>query len=74
MVQVKRVGNWYKVSINEKEFDVLIQKNEMSNVCDPSSIIVLDENFSMVHDPNVIEKIERVMGSMDWKYDVINED
>ena len=71
--EVKRVGNWYKVSIDESEYDVLIQKNEMSNECDLSSIIVLDKNFSMVHRSSVIEKIENVMSSMDWKYDILNE-
>ena len=42
--------------------------------CDPSSILVFDEMFNRVEDSKVYDKIEKIMGKVDWKYDMVDED
>lgn len=80
--QVKRVGNWYKVSINGVGYNVLIQKEPNSIVCDLSSIIVFDEELNFIDSTptflgggfTIFQHIENVMEKMDWKYDMVDED
>jgi hypothetical protein len=67
---MKRVGNWYSVG----EYNVLIQKEENSIYCEPSSILVFDEDFNQVNTSEVYEWIEKLMRKVDWKYDVVDEE
>ncbi len=69
-MNLERIGNWYIVD----EYNVLIQKEDDSFYCDPSSILVFDDEFNKVNDPKVYEKIEDIMDKMDWKYDMVDEE
>ena len=81
MTELKRVGNWYKVSINEVSYNVLIQKEPNSIVCEPSSIIVFDDEFNIIDGTptflgggfSIYQHIEVLMGKVDWKYDMVDE-
>jgi hypothetical protein len=70
IMELKRVGNWYNVG----EYNVVVVKETNTYFCDPSSILVFDEMFNRVEDPKVYEKIEKIMGKVDWKYDMVDED
>jgi hypothetical protein len=67
-MELKRVGNWYNVG----EYNVVVVKETDTYFCDPNSILVFDEMFNRVEDPNVYEKIEKIMGKVDWKYDMVD--
>ncbi len=69
-----RLGNWYDVEFNNVVYNVLIQKEENSIYCEPSSVLVFDEDFNKVIDEKVYEGIEEIMGRVDWKYDMVEED
>ena len=69
-MNLQRVGNWYNVG----EYNVVVVKEKDTYFCDPSSILVFDEMFNRVENPEVYEKIEKVMEKMDWKYDMVDED
>lgn len=74
-MKVKRMGNWYKVG----KYNVVIQKDSDTPNCEPSSILVFNEDFSMnvIHHwqgEKVYDKIEKLMEKMDWKYDEVDED
>ncbi len=68
---VKRIGNWYSVELNNVIYNVFIQKDLNTIKCDPTSIIVFDENLNKVDDFTKWNEIERIMEEMDWKYDMI---
>ena len=67
-MELKRVGNWYNVG----EYNVVVVKETDTYFCDPNSILVFDEMFNRVEDPNVYEKIEKILGKVDWKYDMVD--
>ena len=67
-MELKRVGNWYNVG----EYNVVVVKETDTYFCDPNSILVFDEMFNRVEDPKVYEKIEKIMGKVDWKYDMVD--
>ncbi len=69
-MNLERIGNWYIV----EDYNVLIQKEEDSIYCEPSSILVFDDEFNKVNDPEVYERIEEVMRKVDWKYDMVDEE
>lgn len=69
-----RLGNWYDVEFNNVIYNVLIQKESNSIYCEPSSVLVFDEDFNKVSDEKVYEGIEEIMGRVDWKYDMVDED
>lgn len=64
----ERIGNWYIID----DYNVLIQKEDNSFYCEPSSILVFDDEFNKVNDPEVYEKIEGIMRKVDWKYDMFD--
>jgi hypothetical protein len=68
---VKRVGNWYEVELNNVFYNVVIQKDPRTIICEPSSILVFDEGFNKVEDYSIWDDIERIMDEMDWKYDMV---
>jgi len=68
---VKRVGNWYGIEMNNLVYNVLIQKDPKSVICEPSSILVFDETFNKVEDYSIWNDIERIMNEMDWKNDMV---
>ena len=74
----KRVGNWYNIKIGNTKYNVIIQKSSNSYDCEPSSIIVFDEDnkyISPIRDrKKIYDKIESLMNKVDFKYDVIDED
>jgi hypothetical protein len=65
---LKRIGNWYSVG----EYNVVVMKETDTFFCDPISILVFDEMFNRVEDPKVYDKIEKIMGKVDWKYDMVD--
>ena len=67
-MKLQRVGNWYNVG----EYNVVVMKETDTYFCDPSSILVFDEMFNRVEDPKVYDKIEKIMGKVDWKYDMVD--
>ena len=69
-MNLQRVGNWYNVG----EYNVVVVKETNTYFCDPSSILVFDEMFNRVEDSKVYDKIEKIMGKVDWKYDMVDED
>jgi hypothetical protein len=69
-----RLGNWYDVEFNNVIYNVLIQKEENSIYCEPSSVLVFDEDFNKVIDEKVYNGIEEIMNRVDWKYDMVDED
>ncbi len=69
-----RLGNWYDVEFNNVIYNVLIQKEENSIYCEPSSVLVFDEDFNKVIDEKVYNGIEEIMNRVDWKYDVVDEE
>ena len=74
----KRVGNWYTLEIDNTKYNVIIQKSSNSFNCEPSSIIVYDEDnqyISPIRDrKKIYDKIESIMNKVDFKYDEIDED
>lgn len=74
----KRVGNWYSLKIGNTKYNVIIQKSPNSYDCEPSSIIVFDEDnkyISPIRDrKKIYDKIESIMNKVDFKYDEIDED
>jgi len=69
-----RLGNWYDVEFNNVIYNVLIQKEEDSFYCEPSSVLVFDEDFNKVIDEKVYNGIEEIMNRVDWKYDMVDEE
>jgi len=67
LVDVKRIGNWYSLVVNETTYNVLIQSN-----FDVSSVIVFDEDFKIVENHDLLKDVETIMSKMDWKYDTLN--
>ena len=74
MTNFKRIGNWYSVTINDTEYNVVIQREKNSIICEPSSIIVFDEDFKEVNTPSVIDDIITLFERVDWKYDMLDDD
>ena len=60
------------------EHNVIIQKSSNSYDCEPSSIIVFDEDNKYISPypdrKKIYDKIESIMDKVDFKYDVIDED
>ena len=73
MTELKRIGNWYRVSIDEVSYNVLIQREPNSIVCEPSSVIVLDDELNVM-DSSIHNQVQEIMEKVDWKYDMIDED
>ena len=69
-----RLGNWYDVEFNNVIYNVLVLKEDNSIYCDPSSVLVFDEDFNKVIDEKVYNGIEEIMNRVDWKYDVVDEE
>ena len=69
-----RLGNWYDVEFNNVIYNVLVLKEDNSIYCDPSSVLVFDEDFNKVIDDKVYNGIEEIMNRVDWKYDVVDEE
>jgi hypothetical protein len=69
-----RLGNWYDVEFNNVIYNVLIQKEEDSFYCEPSSVLIFDEDFNKVIDEKVYNGIEEIMNRVDWKYDMVDEE
>jgi hypothetical protein len=74
MTNLQRIGNWYSVTINNTEYNVLIQKDENKVTCEPSSIIVFDEDFKEVNTPSVLDDMITLFHKVDFKYDMVDED
>ena len=76
--EFKRVGNWYSLTIGNTKYNVIIQKSSNSFNCEPSSIIVYDEDnqyISPIRDrKKIYDKIESIMEKVDFKYDVVDEE
>jgi hypothetical protein len=73
MSNFERIGNWYLVNVKGVDYNVIIQKEMNSVVCEPSSIIVFDDNFKEVDTPSVIDDIMILFEKVDWKYDMVDE-
>lgn len=73
MKNFKRIGNWYSVVVNGIDYNVIIQKDHNKITCEPSSIIVFDDNFKEVDTPSVIDDIMILFEKVDWKYDMVDE-
>lgn len=69
-----RLGNWYDVEFNNVIYNVLVLKEDNSIYCDPSSVLVFDEDFNKVIDDKVYNGIEEIMNRVDWKYDMVDEE
>jgi len=69
-----RLGNWYDVEFNNVIYNVLVLKEDNSIYCEPSSVLVFDEDFNKVIDDVVYNGIEEIMNRVDWKYDVVDEE
>ena len=69
-MDLKRIGTFYSVG----KYNVVVMKETDTYFCDPSSILVFDEMFNRVEDSKVYDKIEKIMGKVDWKYDMVDED
>ena len=69
-----RLGNWYDVEFNNVIYNVLVLKEDNSIYCDPSSVLVFDEDFNKVIDDVVYNCIEEIINRLDWKYDVVDEE
>jgi hypothetical protein len=74
MTNFKRIGNWYSVVVNDVEYNVVIQREKNSILCEPSSIIVFDEDFKEVFTPSVLDDIITLFERVDWKYDMVDDD
>jgi len=74
MTNFKRIGNWYSVVVNDIEYNVIIQREKNSILCEPSSIIVFDEDFKEVNTPSVIDDIITLFERVDYKYDMVDDD
>ena len=74
----KRVGNWYYVKVGNTKYNVIIQKSSNSYDCEPSSVIIFDEEHKLIEPhkdkKNIYDKIESMMNKVDFKYDVVDED
>ncbi len=71
---VKRLGNWYMVEVGERWYNVMVQKDVNKVTCDPSTVLVFDENFLRVNDYTVWDDMEEIMEKMDWKSDILMGD
>ena len=65
---VKRFGNWYSLVVGDTTYNVLIQSN-----FDVSSIIVFDEDLTLIENGTILMDIEKIMENMDWKYDMLSK-
>jgi len=74
MENFKRIGNWYSVNVKGTDYNVLIQKDHNKVTCEPSSIIVFDENFKEVDTPSVIDDMMTIFEKVDYKYDMVDEE
>jgi hypothetical protein len=74
MTNLQRIGNWYSVTINDTNYNVLIQKDDNKVTCEPSSIIVFDEDFKEVDKPSVYDDMISIFEKVDFKYDMIDDD
>ena len=74
MTNFKRIGNWYSVVVNDVEYNVVIQREKNSILCEPSSIIVFDEDFKEVFTPSVLDDIITLFERVDYKYDMVDDD
>jgi hypothetical protein len=74
MSNFERIGNWYSVVVNGIDYNVIIQKDHNKVTCEPSSIIVFDEDFKEVNTPSVIDDIITLFKRVDWKYDMLDDD
>jgi hypothetical protein len=74
MTNFKRIGNWYSVVVNDIEYNVIIQREKNSILCEPSSIIVFDEDFKEVFTLSVIDDIITLFKRVDYKYDMVDEE
>jgi hypothetical protein len=74
MSNFKRIGNWYSVVVNDVEYNVVIQREKNSILCEPSSIIVFDEDFKEINTPSVIDDMITLFERVDWKYDMLDDD
>jgi hypothetical protein len=71
-VDVKRIGNWYSVVVGDTTYNVLIQKEPNKVTCEPSSIIVFDEDFKEVDNPSVYDDMMMIFKKVDYKYDMLD--
>jgi hypothetical protein len=73
--KINRIGNWYTVNVDGVVYNVVIQRDDRTNVCDPSSILVFDIEFKLLDESElrVWGEIEEIMSLVDWKYDVVDE-
>ena len=73
-----RTGNWYTIKLDDTNYNVLIQKEPNSIFCEPSSVIIFDENLQWVephkNKKNIYDIVEDMMNKVDWKYDMVDED
>lgn len=74
MENFKRIGNWYSVVVNGVNYNVVVQKEKNSVLCEPSSIIVFDEDFKEVDTPSVIDDMITLFERVDWKYDMVDDE
>jgi len=74
MENFKRIGNWYSVVVNGDNYNVVVQKEKNSVLCEPSSIIVFDEDFKEVDTPSVIDDMITLFERVDWKYDMVDDE
>ena len=74
MENFKRIGNWYSVVVNGVEYNVVIQKDHNKITCEPSSMIVFDEDFKEVSTPSVIDDMITLFERVDWEYDMIDDE
>ena len=65
-----RVGNWYTIELDNKNYNVLIQKEPNSIFCEPSSVIIFDENLKLISphkdEKNIYYIVEDIMNRVDW--------
>ena len=77
MTNFKRIGNWYLVNVKGVDYNVVIQKETNSVVCEPSSIIILDENLEPINTDayhGTYAEILNIFENVDWKYDMLDDD
>jgi hypothetical protein len=74
----KRVGNWYIIEMDNTKYNVIIQKEPNSIICEPSSVIIFDENLKLIEPhkdkKNIYDIVEDIMNQVDWKYDMVDEE
>jgi hypothetical protein len=77
MENFKRIGNWYSVVVNGVNYNVVVQKEKNSVICDPSSIIILDENLEPINTDayyGTYTEIQKIFDKVDWKYDMVDDE